>query len=521
MNAVLEIEARRLAEQERLDSLKSAGERNRWGQFATPAALALDIARYAKGELQRERSDKRVRFLDPGIGTGSFFSAVTRTFRPRELERSLGVELDGGFAQTAERLWGGRGLRVIPGDFTKLDPGDESFNLLIANPPYVRHHHLSADDKPRLRRMVLEQLGIEVSGLAGLYVYFLLLSHRWMSDDGLAIWLIPSEFMDVNYGDAVKRYLAERVRLLRIHRFCPSDVQFTDALVSSAIVVFRKSKPSPDHQAVFSFGGKLSDPSREERVALDELRATRKWTEFPLNAETRNVKHASTLSDVFGIKRGLATGANGYFILPRAEAAELGIPERYLRPILPSPRHLSDDVVEREDDGYPALERRLAMIDCSASEAEIRKRYPRFWKYLSTGVEQGIDQGYLASRRTPWYSQEKRPPAPFVCTYMGRPDNGRKPFRFIWNKSDATAANVYLMLYPRGPLKEALDAEPTLYSTVFDVLRTITSEMFLRESRVYGGGLYKLEPSELGRLSAKPIMDAVKICVPEQLSLFA
>ena len=36
-------------------------------------------------------------------------------------------------------------------------------------------------------------LNMEISGLAGLYCYFLLLCHDWMEDQGLAIWLIPSE----------------------------------------------------------------------------------------------------------------------------------------------------------------------------------------------------------------------------------------------------------------------------------------------------------------------------------------
>ena len=48
--------------------------------------------------------------------------------------------------------------------------------------------------------------------------------------------------MDVNYGKAVKHYLLSRVTLLHIHRFDPNDVQFADALVSSAVVWFR-NKP--------------------------------------------------------------------------------------------------------------------------------------------------------------------------------------------------------------------------------------------------------------------------------------
>ena len=118
---------------------------------------------------------------------------------------------------------------------------DRLYNLILTNPPYVRHHHLDRDDKERLKALVADRFRLDISGLAGLYAHFLLLCDAWMAPGGLAIWLIPSEFMDVNYGSAVKSYLTEHVKLLHIHRYCPSDVQFCDALVTSAIVVFEKS----------------------------------------------------------------------------------------------------------------------------------------------------------------------------------------------------------------------------------------------------------------------------------------
>ena len=78
MTAILEAEASRLTEQSRLDRLKTAKERNRWGQFATPPALSLDIALYGWNKLRRRKGV--FRFLDPAIGTGSFFGAFIQTF---------------------------------------------------------------------------------------------------------------------------------------------------------------------------------------------------------------------------------------------------------------------------------------------------------------------------------------------------------------------------------------------------------------------------------------------------------
>ena len=177
-------------------------------------------------------------------------------------------------------------MRVIQGDFTKQKP-EAVYDVILTNPPYVRHHHLAAEEKQRLRELAQNATGLRLSGLAGLYCYFLLIAHDWLAENGLAAWLIPSEFMDVNYGDEVKRYLTERVCLLQIHRFCPSDVQFDDALVSSAIVIFEKRKPKADHAAVFSFGGTLTQPAKTDTVTLDELRATKKWTSLPRRGDGR------------------------------------------------------------------------------------------------------------------------------------------------------------------------------------------------------------------------------------------
>lgn len=505
-----------------LDAARDQADRNRWGQFATPMPLALEIAEYA-AELWRNRNE-RVHFLDPALGTGSFYSALRQAFPAKKITRASGVELDPRIVATASDLWLSSGLEVLAADFTDLAPPTPAklFNLILTNPPYVRHHHLERTTKERLQRDVVRNLNFGISGLAGLYCYFLLLADAWLAPGGLAIWLIPSEFMDVNYGEAVKRYLTERVKLLHIHRFCPTDVQFSDALVSSAVVVFEKMLPPKRHSVMFTHGGSLLKPSRKQRVPIAALSDAHKWTAYPTDNGTAiepNADHA-TLADLFDIKRGIATGANDFFILPRNEAIKLGIPKNAVKPVLPSPRHLRAEIIDGDEDGYPMVSPALCLIDCRLPEKTLRDEHPAFWKYLEGGKGRGIDNGYLTSRRDPWYSQESRAPAPFVCTYMGRPGNGRKPFRIIRNRSEAIATNLYLLLYPKAELALTLARNPALHEDVFRELQSIDAEAFLRESRVYGGGLYKMEPTELGRLPAMQILRAIGLTLSRQKTLF-
>jgi hypothetical protein len=389
-------------------------------------------------------------------------------------------------------------------DFTHAKPSPR-FNLIICNPPYVRHHHLENGDKTRLQLHTQQASGMKISGLAGLYCHFLGLSHAWMTDGGIAGWLIPSEFMDVNYGQAVKRYLLDRVTLLHIHRFDPNDVQFADALVSSAVVWFRKTPPPPGHKVAFTFGGTLLKPKLTRDVSASALAHETKWTRFPVSG-TRTRGGVPVVADFFKIKRGLATGDNAYFILSEATIKTRGLPMEAFNPILPSPRYITEDEVAADRHGNPKIHRRLYLLDTKLPEEEIKHRFPALFDYLEAGKARGLHERYLCSHRSLWYGQENRPPAPIVCTYLGRGDaKSGRPFRFILNSSRATVANVYLAMYPSPVLARAMTLDDGLIRRVWQVLNEITPDKLLGEGRVYGGGLHKLEPKELANVPVPEI----------------
>lgn len=497
------IEKRRLAFQAKYDRAKTPHERNRLGQFATPTELALDILGYAKTLLPNE---KRVRFLDPAFGTGSFYSALLGTFPDDQITVAEGYEIDKHYLGVAAELWKDTKLTIHNEDFIQASAPDvdaNRFNLIICNPPYVRHHHLSIDDKNLLRGLIKQVIEVPISGLAGLYCYFLILSHKWIAQDGIAGWLIPSEFMDVNYGRAVKHYLLNRVTLLRIHRFNPNTVQFNDALVSSAVVWFRKTLPKPGHLVEFTFGDKLASPTITRDVSIHDLRNETKWTRFPV-LEARRANTCAKLSDLFVIKRGLATGDNSFFILTKRQILSRQLPMEFFRPVLPSPRYLQVDEVNADDAGNPLLKEQLFLLDCSLPEGEVMDKFPRLWDYLKTGIDT-VATRYLCRTRSPWYRQENRQVSTFLCTYMGRQGKHR-PFRFILNHSQATATNSYLLLYLKPSLARALKVHPALARNIWTALNNIDPTVILNEGRIYGGGLHKVEPKELANVPADSVI---------------
>lgn len=496
---VQRIQELRERKQREVDLSKSKEDRNKLGQFATPQVLANELLQYAKNIV---RSDN-VTMLDPAFGTGSFHSAFIKSFGANA--KTIGFEIDEKYYCAAQEVWKNhKELTLKKTDFTFELPNEyPKINLIICNPPYVRHQHLTKNAKERLKLLVQKASGQEISGLAGLHAYFLLICHKWLATSGLAIWLVPSEILEVNYGRNIRNYLVEKVGLERIHFFDQSDEQFSDAMVSSCVIIYRKQDASNTKNVEITLGSSFLNPDLSQKISIDELRQNGKWSKhlFKLKVEARRnlslqLKDSRKLGDIFSIKRGIATGDNDFFVLTKEKATELEIPKRYLRNILPSSRHLKDKIVQLDEDGFLDTEKKLVLLDIDLPIEQIGKSYPKLYQYLLEGINQGVDKGYLASRRRPWYSQEKRTAPDYFVRYMNRESKKATSHHeiFIKNNSDAIASNSYLMLYTKP---QGLFTNLPLQKDVWALLNKGLDKAMYRYGRTYGGGLVKFEPSEL------------------------
>jgi adenine-specific DNA-methyltransferase len=93
---------------------------------------------------------------------------------------------------------------------------------------------------------------------------------------------------------------------------------------------------------------------------------------------------------------------------------------------------------------------------------------------------------------------------------MGRTDkNGKKSFRFILNHSKAIVANSYLILYPKPELARAIAERPEMVTVFFETLNGIAEKVMVVERRIYGGGMHKLEPRELGNVPSSELLRSI------------
>jgi predicted RNA methylase len=465
---------------------------NKSGLFLTPPELASSIVEYAL----TLHKDLKVDFGDPAAGTGVFFGALDnlQISKGFEINSAIGIELDEHRAWQTEKKWGKRGLKIINGDYLHLEK-EQKRSLVIANPPYVRFQNIPERYSKDLRLKASLVLNDHISGHAGLFVYFILFSHVWMKKKAIAAWLIPSEFMETNYGSALRKYFSKNVRLIRIHRFHERDLQFENAMVTSSVVFFENEKPSSEDVCEFTYGGSISTPAKKQYVKVCELDYRQKWKYHS------EIKFAPTeslrLGEIFNIKRGIATGANNYFIQDIEGVEKYNIPSELLLPIIAKARGLEHEVILSDGNGIPSNVKNSFVISTALSREELDKKYPEMAEYLALGDELGVFDGYLVRKRKHKFLQELRTPPPFLCTYMGRSIDGKPAVKFIRNKSHAISTNSFNLLYPKEEIFGKECPESTLDMLYETVLKKVGFEQIEEVTRTYSGGLKKVEPQDL------------------------
>jgi hypothetical protein len=125
-------------------------------------------------------------------------------------------------------------------DFAEVFQEKGGFDVMIANPPYVRQEkikHLKED---------LKQVYPDIyHGVADIYVYFYAQGLQQLRDDGVLVYISSNKFMRAGYGKTLRRLLGQDVTLRTVIDF--GDLPVFEATTYPTVLVMRKQAPDKNH----------------------------------------------------------------------------------------------------------------------------------------------------------------------------------------------------------------------------------------------------------------------------------
>ncbi len=457
--------------------LRSPEARRTHGAVFTPTAIVDAMLDWTEAEAGAPPT----RIVDPGAGSGRFLFAAARRF-PRAQLVAFEIDPLAALLLRANAVATGFADRFTLhlGDYRKLAlPKISERTLFIGNPPYVRHHQISTDDK-KWFASTAERFGFRASKLAGLHVHFFLRTREIARPGDFGTFITSSEWMDVNYGAVLRSLLGDGLGGTALHILHPAAHPFENALTTGVITCFRVGN-RPDNLAMRTVKSvaELKPLSGGTVVPWSTAIESSRWSTLVHPQKCKPFGWIE-LGELFRVHRGQVTGGNGVWI---ADTRSHDLPIRFLFPAITRARELfqiEDGVLARADHLRRVIDLPVDLDELKASERLAVEHF------LSWARTKGADQSYVATHRRAWWSVGLREPPPILCTYMAR-----RPPVFIRNDAGARHINIAHGLYPRQSISAAeLDA----------ILRCLRETVGLDGGRTYAGGLVKYEPGEVERL---------------------
>ncbi len=441
------------------------------GVYYTPIELAHFLAK----PLIRPAN---ITVFDPAYGEGALLLAAERIFGQKGYSPSHTVELYG-----CDKIPKNGFLKHLPSHhLLKLDffkyPLDKKFELILMNPPYVRHHIMSDRRRTDYKKIVDEIHRLKAK--SDLWAYFLIKAVNHLNRGGNLGAILPWSFLQAEYACDIRKWLAERFEKIKVLAL---GSHYFDNAQERTMLVWLEGFGQPVRSINISFSQHL-----QKALHYRELKRESWESEEVLYSAVHDIEaiicqyieeyNFNRFEEFADIRIGVVTGADNFFILNVDEARERGFLYKHLIPIFTSSRELSGLSLN----GNKPIKRLLSLT---------RRQYDHYKNYIRKGTRGEYHLRSHSLRRKPWYS-----------VILGQTPDAFFPYRvsyvpyLVTNDQDAQCTNSIHRIYFK---KLSHEKRKWIQISLLSVPGQLSLEAY---SKTYGSGILKVEPKALKRAIA-------------------
>ena len=435
------------------------------GIYYTPP----DLAEYLVKPLLTEYNAS---ILDPAYGEGALLLAIERV-QQQALTHSK-ISLFGCDIKPVNGLL----MHLPEANLKKVNFFDFSveskFDIVVTNPPYVRHHLLDAEDLKRYRKSFVD---IEIlKNTADLWAYFMIKSVLHLKPNGALGAILPWAFLQADYAQPLRHWLFNHFKEIKLVALSNKYFKETDERI---ILIWLKGYgkickkleigSAKDIEQPIEFGTLSHDNWNSNRVLYhggEEIEST-------LSVLKRDYGFTS-LGDHADVKIGIVTGADKFFIMSDEIAKKNSIHGKNLIPILTTAKSFSELI----KNGPRSLPRLIKINE---------NHFEKYRSFLRKGISKNYHHRAHCKLRSPWYAVR-----------IGNTPDAFFPYR--------TSKFPYLLLNVHG-----IQCTNSVHRIYFKGKLTATEKQWIQvsllsqmgqlslesNSKTYGRGFLKIEPTSL------------------------
>lgn len=199
-------------------------QKRKEGAYFTPEELVYDVLWKTAFYIPDNNIPKKI--LEPSCGNGAFISVLKDVFPDSKI---IGIEKNKEFFRECSKKYSCENVKIINGDFLKSSflktSFDESFDLIVGNPPYYVH-------KNRLYNEFF-------TGRPNIFIQFLIHSLKQLSKNGILAFIIPETFLNCVYYEPARRFIKENFEILVIEK---NPDMFIDTKYPTITFICRRSE---------------------------------------------------------------------------------------------------------------------------------------------------------------------------------------------------------------------------------------------------------------------------------------